>query len=356
MNQKKTGIRIAGWILRPVLVAMLAAILWHYFSNMQFSLVAERVRGIGPLAILLLLPYGFVFLAESLAWRLTIRVDPPPGTGALFLIRTATDALLYSLPGGVAVAEPMRPLLLKRQCDVDITEGIGSSIIMKINIAVAQAVFILMGFSLVVLLYPDVAEQIGPGRGFRGFAIVAVSLLFAIALITLPFSGRRMGQLTGWLARVPFRPLRALLARGEPYIQRLDEHVGRFARDHTGKFLLSLVLSFSGWVAVGFETYLILRFLGVNPSFTQAVALESTASLFRIVFFFLPGGIGASEVGFVALLVAFGFPDPITLSAAYIAVKRLKEGVWILAGYLMFWFIGFNPFQKTVPPEGKGLA
>jgi len=353
MNHKKTGARIARWILQPALVALLAAILWHYFSNMQISLVAERVRGIGPLAFLLLLPYGFVFLSESFAWRLTIRMDPPPRTGRLFLIRTATDALLYSIPGGVAVGEPMRPLLLKRECGVDITEGIGSSIIMKINIAVAQAVFILIGFSLVVLLYPDVAEHIGPGKGIRGLAIVFVSLLVAIALITLPFSGRRMGQVAGWLARVPFRPLRALLARGEPYIQRLDEHVGRFARDHTGKFLLSLVLAFSAWIAVGVETYLILRFLGVNPTFTQAIALESTASLFRIVFFFLPGGIGASEVGFVALLVAFGFPDPITLSAAYIAVKRLKEAFWIIAGYAVFWYIGFNPFQKNVPPAAE---
>jgi uncharacterized membrane protein YbhN (UPF0104 family) len=106
---------------------------------------------------------------------------------------------------------------------------------------------------------------------------------------------------------------------------------------------------------VGIETYLILKFLGVNPTFTQAAALEAAASLFRILFFFLPGGIGASEVGFVALLVAFGFPDAITLSAAYIAVKRLKEAGWILAGYAVFWFIGFNPFKKAEPSleEGK---
>jgi hypothetical protein len=48
----------------------------------------------------------------------------------------------------------------------------------------------------------------------------------------------------------------------------------------------------------------------------------------------------------VTLLIAFGFPDPVTLSAAYIAVKRVKEAGWILAGYLIFWFIGFNPFRK----------
>jgi len=347
MNPKKPGIWLAKWLLRPALVIALIALLWHYFSGLQFSLVAGRIRGIGPAAILLVLPYGLVFLAETFAWRLTIRSEPPPKVLPMYLVRVATDALLYSIPGGVAVAEPLRPVLLKRECGLDVTEGIGSCIITKINIAVAQAVYILIGFSLVVLLYPGVATQFGLGEGIEGFGVIAFSLLCAVALLTLPFSGPRMEQVRRTLARIPLRPLRALLAKGEPYILRLDEHVGRFARDHARRFVLSLFISFSAWMIVGAETFLILKFLGVDPTFTQAVALESTASLFRIVFFFLPGGIGASEVGFVALLVAFGFPDPVTLSAAYIAVKRLKEALWILVGYLVFWFIGFNPFRDA---------
>lgn len=350
MNRKKKVVWIGKWILRPALVFLIIAILWHYFSGLQFSLVAGRIGGIGPAAFVILLPYGLVFLVESFAWRLTIRSDPPPGVGPVFLVRVATDALSYSIPGGVAVAEPMRPVLLKRECDVNMTEGIGSCIITKINIAVAQAVFILIGFSLVIGLYPGVAAQFGPGEGLKGFAVIALSLICVVALLTLPFSGSRMEQVSRGLARIPSRPLRALLVKGGPHILRLDEHVGRFARDHTGDFALSLLLAFSGWVLVGVESYLILKFLGADPSFTQAVALESTASLFRIVFFFLPAGIGASEVGFVALLIAFGFPDPVTLSAAYIAVKRLKEAGWICVGYLIFWFIGFNPFRKTERP------
>ena len=356
MNRKKIGVQAARWILQPALAIVIVAILWHYFSGLELSLVAGRIRGIGPAALLLFLPFGLLFLAESIAWRLTIRTDPPPGVGRLFLVRAATDAVLYSIPGGVAIAEPLRPVLLKRECGVDVTEGIGSCIIMKINIAVAQSVFILIGFSLVVIVYPGVAEQLGPVQGGGGLAMITLSSVCAVALLTLPFSGRRMEQVCRALARIPLRPLRALLERGEPYIRRLDEHVGRFTRDHTARFVLCLLLSFCAWVLVGAETFLILKFLGVEPTFTQAVALESTASLFRIVFFFLPGGLGASEIGFVTLLIAFGFPDPITLSAAYIAVKRLKEAGWILAGYLVFWFIGFNPFRKAeLPPETQQL-
>ena len=347
MHRMNWLVRLAKGLVRLALVILLLGILWHYFSGLDLSLVAQRISGSGVALLVILLPYGFVFLTESLAWRLSIRHTPRPGLGKLYLIRMATDALLYSIPGGVAVAEPMRPVLLQRECGVDLTEGIGSCIITKINIAVAQAFFVLVGFILVTVLYPGVTLQLGVGEGLTGYVTVGLSLLFAVGLLTLPFSGARLTQLLRALAHIPFGPFRKILVKAEPLMSRLDSHVGRFARDHTSRFVGSLLFSFGAWVLVAVETYLILRFLGADPTFTQAVALEATASILRILFFFLPGGLGASEVGFVTLVVAFGFPDAVTLAAAYIAVKRLKEAGWVSLGYLVFWFVGFNPFRSS---------
>jgi uncharacterized membrane protein YbhN (UPF0104 family) len=143
--------------------------------------------------------------------------------------------------------------------------------------------------------------------------------------------------------------LQKLIAKAEPAIGRLDSHVGRFARDHTSRFVGSLLFGFAAWLLIGVESYLILKLLGANPTFTQAIALEAAASILRILFFFIPSGLGASEVGFVTLLVAFGFPDAITLAAAYIAVKRLKEAGWVVLGYFVFWFVGLNLFRRVRP-------
>lgn len=337
----------AKGLLRVALVILLMAILWHYFSGLDLSLVALRISEGGFPLLLILVPYGLVFLSESRAWQLTIRSNPRPGLGRLYLMRMATDALLYTIPGGVAVAEPMRPVMLQRQCGIGLTEGIGSCIITKINIAVAQVFYILIGFILVTVFYPGVILQLGVGEGLAGNLAVGLSLLCAIGLLTLPFSGSRLSQFCRALSHIPLAPVRKLIARVEPTVSRLDSHVGRFARDHTFGFVSSLLFSFAAWVLVGVETYLILKFLGADPTFTQAVALEATASVLRILFFFLPGGLGATEVGFVTLLVAFGFPDAITLAAAYIAVKRLKEAGWVVLGYLVFWYVGFNPFEKV---------
>jgi hypothetical protein len=341
----RTG--LANGLLRIALVALLIVILWHYFQSLDLSLVADRIRAGGLALLVILLPYGFIFLMESLAWQFTIGGPVRPGLGKLYLIRVATDALMYSIPGGVAVAEPMRPLLLQKKCGIGLTEGIGSCIITKINIAVAQFAYILLGFILVATFYPGVTLRLGVGNGFGGYLLVALSLLSAIGLLTLPFSGPRLTQLSRALARLPFAPVRKFILRVQPSIRQLDVQVGGFARDHTYRFVGSLLFAFTGWVLVALETYLILRFLGSEPTFTQAVALEGTASILRIVFFFLPAGIGASEVGFITLLLAFGFPDAVTLGAAYIAVKRLKEVAWMAFGYLIFWSAGLNPFGRV---------
>ncbi len=349
MGGKQGWVRPARVVLRLALVGGLAALLWHYFSGLDLSMVAARISGSGFLLPIVLIPYALVFLAESFAWRLTIRHTPRPGVGKLYLIRMATDAILYSIPGGVAVAEPMRPVLLQRQCGINLTEGIGSCIITKINIAVAQALFVFLGFILVMVFYPGVSHQLGVEGGPAGYLLVGLVVVCAIGLLTLPFSGPRLSQLIRLLSRIPLAPLRKLIAKSEPAIGRLDSHVGRFARDHTRRFAGSLLFGFAAWLLVGVESYLILKLLGADPTLTQAIALEAVASILRILFFFIPSGLGATEVGFVTLLVAFGFPDAIPLAAAYIAVKRVKEAGWVVLGYFVFWFVGLNPFRRVRP-------
>ncbi|HUI11398.1 MAG TPA: lysylphosphatidylglycerol synthase domain-containing protein [Bacteroidota bacterium] len=347
MMWKKILKSASRWVLRPALVAVLLVLLWRNFSGLQIALVADRIGAMGLAALLVPLPYALVFWADTMAWRCTIRSRPAPEVGGVFRVRVATDAILNSIPGGVAVAEPLRPVLLRRECGVDLTEGIGSCIITKITIAIAQSAFILVGCVLLLRTTPGVAAALGLAGGTRGVAMLAAATILVVALLLVPFSGPRIEQSRRLLARIPLPPLRSLLERAGPAVARLDSHVGGFARDHGGRLAFSIGYAFIGWLAVGGETLLVLNLLGAHPTFIQAVALESTASVLRVVFFFLPGGLGASEVGFVTLLVAFGFPDPITLSAAYIAVKRLKEALWIAAGYLLLWTTGVHPFTSS---------
>jgi uncharacterized membrane protein YbhN (UPF0104 family) len=66
------------------------------------------------------------------------------------------------------------------------------------------------------------------------------------------------------------------------------------------------------------------------------------ASILRILFFFIPAGLGAQEIGYVMVLTTFGLPEPLALSASYIMLKRSKELVWATVGYISISCIGLR--------------
>jgi hypothetical protein len=48
---------------------------------------------------------------------------------------------------------------------------------------------------------------------------------------------------------------------------------------------------------------------------------------------FAPGGIGVQDVGYLAVLQAYGVPDAASIGPAFVVLKRLKETFWIAIGF-----------------------
>lgn len=64
------------------------------------------------------------------------------------------------------------------------------------------------------------------------------------------------------------------------------------------------------------------------------MAVESLAVLLRHVFVLLPAGLGAQELGYVALMSATGMGGQ-SFVAAFAVLKRAKELVWCALGYAL---------------------
>ena len=76
-NKKRVTLGVQR-LIRLAFVAGLGVFLWHYFSGLDLSLALRRISESGFLLLFVLLPYGLIILAESIAWRLTIRRKPGP--------------------------------------------------------------------------------------------------------------------------------------------------------------------------------------------------------------------------------------------------------------------------------------
>jgi len=96
---------LAKSLLRLALVILLIAALWHYFSGLDLSMVADVSAG-GFAFLVILLPYGFVFLTRA---RMAIHSQERSRQPGQAVSHTDGDRCYLLLnPGGVAVAEPMR--------------------------------------------------------------------------------------------------------------------------------------------------------------------------------------------------------------------------------------------------------
>ena len=113
----------------------------------------------------------------------------------------------------------------------------------------------------------------------------------------------------------------------------LHDQVQSIYRRH-GSLVLACIHHLVAWVLGALEIWLILYCIGTPVSPGVALILESLTLAIRSAAFFLPGGIGAQEGGFIFIGSLLGLPPHISLAVSLI--KRCRE---ILLGFpgLLIW-------------------
>jgi uncharacterized membrane protein YbhN (UPF0104 family) len=98
------------------------------------------------------------------------------------------------------------------------------------------------------------------------------------------------------------------------------------------------------WILEGTETYVLLRLVGIDIDYPNALALDGVLTALRSAAVVVPSGLGIQDAGFTAFLGAS--PE----SAAFLLAKRAKELVFVALGYLVLFALG-GPESPRVPPR-----
>lgn len=328
---------------------LIAYVLWNEFSGLNFSTVVAHVQQIGIASPLIFLPVLMMSLADSQAWAACFITGRRGFTfPEAFTFRVATDALHNSLPAGVAVAETVRPMVAKRLLGVPYPDGIAAGIISKLNTAVTNLVFLIIGI-VILAFFIGGNEPAGTALGSPGLYVIGIIVVMAIGgLLWLPYRGTTFTALRNFLLKIPVKQVHAYIEKHGASLLTLDAYIQTFTREHKSNLYKSIFLYLIGWFVTAFETYIIVTLLGQEITLLQAIAIESSISFVRIVFFFLPAAVGAQEVGFLTLFTALGIAEPVTTSAAFIFLRRSKEIVWIALGFGFFSTLKLNPFKPVL--------
>jgi len=294
--------------------ALLAALA---FSARSVPLGAVLAGGGLPLILASL--YRMLPLAlNTLSWHALLPGTARPPFGRMLRLRWIGESINQLLPVAQIGGDFARARLLAHG-GVSAADATAAMVADLSVGAATQVVFTLMGVAVFAMIAPT--SMFGIARGQSIAIAVGMSLATAGALVAVARLG--VGRL---LAALPFHGhgrLAARLAAGAANIDRALAAV----LVRRGALAGAAIWHLGGWVAQVGETWLILRLIGADVSWGEALVIESLAATARGIAFAVPAGIGVQESALVMLCGSFG----IDLASA-LALGIIKRGRELVVG------------------------
>jgi putative membrane protein len=264
-------------------------------------------------SLLWLVPYrGLYFLLYACGWRRLLMFYPRAeraGLGYLWWVSSVREAVDRLLPvasvGGAVVG--VRLLGWRGLSRVQV----GASVIVEAILTMSAAyLFAASGIILMLKLTVTTSAQ------RQVLSAIALTLPIPVACFVLLRYGRWFGRLQRILgSAVGFDT-------GAEHGATLDLELRTTLR-RTGALLQGATFQLAAMISAAFEIWLVLRLFGHPVEALTALILESATQAVRHLAFFIPGGIGAQEAGFVIFGHLFGIDAELALAVSL--AKRLRE-------------------------------
>jgi hypothetical protein len=297
---------------------------------------------------LLPLPFLISSLWDVAGWRQLLPKNAQVRFASLLTIQVGSEAVLQSVPGGFALSDALKTLLLKRLFKVMPCDTLGSLIMRHWMIGLAEIIYILVALLLGLAgrrqLFEGILEQQTAFSTCIGL-LVCFSLVLTFVVYKL-----RQGSLasSSWslLHRVPLRSTRKWLEARQKSFENADAHFKFAARKSRWTLLFALVAYFLVWSMETVETLLVAHSVGLSLRFADAFLLEAFLAALKLAVFFLPSGIGAKDLGYFLLIGALGVRTTTMQIGLFVVLKRMVYFFWLIAGYVILLGQGIRPLAK----------
>jgi len=313
---------LAGAVVTGYLIVKVGpAAIGHTFEQLSWRLL-----------LVLVFPTCLAVVADTLGWRFTF-VTPPRSFVRLVGVRLAGEAVNLVTPTASLGGDLVKAFLLRPT--VPLRQAVASVIADKTTGVTSQVVLLLAGLLVGALVLPVSSTVLSIMAGSLVVEIVCVA-----GFVTVQLRGvvGRGGRLLARLRMPLSRERQAALDGTDRVLRSLYIH-------HSGGLLASVLWHFLGFAVGTLEIYLFVRLLGLPISVASAFAAGALSTAVKFFSFMIPGSLGALEGGNVAIFAAFGLGE--TTGLTYTLVRRLREIVWVAAGFLASSLVSARPVPPT---------
>lgn len=280
------------------------------------GLVLVRIQELSWRLPVILLPSVLVTVIDAASWRYCF-AGRLPAPALLVAARLAGEAVNDTTPTGTLGGEPLKAWLLVR-AGIPLEEGLVSVVVAKTVLVASQVGFLALGLAVAVTR-PDVPAALTS-------TMIGLVTAGGIAVAGLVWAQRR-GLFRAGSRAVAWMGLASMAA----VTTRLDADLRAYYRARRGRLTAALAIHLAGWITGSLEAWLALRFFGDPAGIAVALVIEAWATGIRSVGFLVPAAAGVQEGGLVAVFAGLGLGADAGLTFAL--VRRLREAVWIVAGY-----------------------
>ncbi len=310
--------------LKPALWGFVAILFWWAWRDLSVLELVEALKRFTPfsIGILFIINTAIILIFSSRWWLIARTLGHRIPYLALVKYRLASFGMSYFTPGPQFGGEPLQVYFLRARHKVSTEAALASVSLDKILEMLANFIFLALGILIVVwqgLFFQDISGMlILVSTGIVGLLL---GYLAALLLGKTPLA---------WtFGRLPLiKRDHASLSAIRQTLLDAESRIGAFCRDEPRVIIQSSILSVIIWLAMLGEYALALRFLGLETSLLNILAIITFA---RLAFLTpLPGGLGALEAGQVFAMQSLGF-DPI-LGVSISLFIRVRDSLFGLLG------------------------
>lgn len=350
-----TGRKRAVQAVKGLLFFACVGLFAYALAEADLAAGLRRIVAIGPVVVLVLVPFPLGLACDARAWRALVRaLGPAVRWAPLFKVRFAIEAVTNTTPAGAVWGEAISPVLVARRTGAPIPDVVAAS-------TAKRWLLVRMHGAYVAL-----AAALGYGALSRAShalvgsdAVVVVVVLGALALVSLSLGvealtarGQLAGRVSAFLGRRRFRGLQRWIEGRRHHFTHADAQIGRLSEDRAATRRASAWI-LGLWLMEGVETYLILRLLGADLDLVEVMSFDAALSVVRSAAVFAPAGIGVQDVGYLAVLEAYGVPATSGIAPAFVVLKRMKEALFVVVGLVV---LLRTRASRTFPHHLEGTA
>ncbi|MAT59781.1 MAG: hypothetical protein CMF23_17545 [Ignavibacteriae bacterium] len=270
--------------------------------------------------------WGFVYLFNTFAWRSIIHNSSKISFGKLLSITISGFALNYITPSVAVGGEPYR--IAELQKPLGMSKAVSSTFLYTMIHFLSSFVFWIMVIllALISLTLPSTIR-----------ILLIVALLAFLIVVYFFINRHKNGILESLLnisTKIPFiKKIAIKYSDKTEKIKQIDHQIKDLYLNRKSDFFSALSLEILARIIASLENLFILKAIGIDITFSQALYINAFSSFVINLFFFMPLELGSREGGLVLVLKTLRISSSLGI---YIGlVNRIRELLWILIGLIL---------------------